>query len=670
MRKAKINIILPLILLLISVISFSTIINATNSDQNNIEIPKLSSDSTYSNFDYLIDSYDVNIIVNEDNSFAITEKIGAYFNYPKHGIFRKIPLRNKVERLDGTESNNRVKISEIAVNNNFTTSVENNFKIIKIGDADVTLTGAQNYLINYVYDIGKDTGKNYDEFYFNIIGSEWDTVIGGITFSITMPKEFDPSMLGFSRGWVGSRDNTGINYNVKGNIVTGNYNGILNPGEALTVRLQLPEGYFVYTGEKPDIYLFLSFVLPVLFALLSILLWLKYGKDKRVIETVEFYPPEGFNSAEIGFLYKGKAESNDAISLLIYLANKGYIKISEIERNALFIKSKSFKLTKLKDYDGVNDNERLFLNDLFKTIKRPTVVDLGRLFKSLINKTENESVINDVYENKNEVEAEDLKNSFYLTLNKIVTSLNSKENRHKIFESNSLGKGFIAVLMIVIIYLVITVKPVIEYGDVTMLPFALIFPGIGFTVLSALIFGRTPLPLKLFGFVWGMGFGGIPWIFMVLPSLLANPLYLMAYLIGLVCIFIIVMMFMIMPKRSEYGNELLGKIKGFKTFLETAEKSKLEALVFNDPTYFYNILPYTYVLGVSDKWIKKFEVIALSAPDWYDNNSTFNMVAFSSFMNSTMTTATTMMSSSPSSGGSSGGGSSGGGSGGGGGGSW
>ena len=268
------------------------------------------------------------------------------------------------------------------------------------------------------------------------------------------------------------------------------------------------------------------------------------------------------------------------------------------------------------------------------------------------------------------MEAEDLKNSFYLTLNKIVTSLNSKENRHKIFESNSLGKGFIAVLMIVIIYLVITVKPVIEYGDVTMLPFALIFPGIGFTVLSALIFGRTPLPLKLFGFVWGMGFVGIPWIFMFLPSLLANPLYLMAYLIGLVCIFIIVMMFMIMPKRSEYGNELLGKIKGFKTFLETAEKSKLEALVFNDPTYFYNILPYTYVLGVSDKWIKKFEVIALSAPDWYDNNSTFNMVAFSSFMNSTMTTATTMMSSSPSSGGSSGGGSSGGGSGGGGGGSW
>ena len=114
----------------------------------------------------------------------------------------------------------------------------------------------------------------------------------------------------------------------------------------------------------------------------------------------------------------------------------------------------------------------------------------------------------------------------------------------------------------------------------------------------------------------------------------------------------------------------MGKIKGFKNFLETAEKPKLEQLVWQDPAYFYNILPYTYVLGVSDKWIKKFEVIALQPPDWYAGSTAFNMVTFGSFMNSTMTSASTAMSSSPSSSGGSGGGSSGGGSGGGGGGSW
>lgn len=30
-------------------------------------------------------------------------------------------------------------------------------------------------------------------------------------------------------------------------------------------------------------------------------------------------------------------------------------------------------------------------------------------------------------------------------------------------------------------------------------------------------------------------------------------------------------------------------------------------MVTNNPICFYDILPYTYVLGISDKWIKKFE---------------------------------------------------------------
>ena len=131
-----------------------------------------------------------------------------------------------------------------------------------------------------------------------------------------------------------------------------------------------------------------------------------------------------------------------------------------------------------------------------------------------------------------------------------------------------------------------------------------------------------------------------------------------------------------LPKRTHYGNEILGKLRGFKNFLETAEKDKLETMVMQNPTYFYDILPYTYVLGVSDKWIKKFESISLQAPSWYEGTDTFDIVSFGSFINSAMSSAESAMSSNPasesggSSGGSSGGGSSGGGSGGGGGSSW
>lgn len=670
MRKSKTNATILLILILICIATFPTIAFAEGIDPN--DRPILSENSAYSSYAYLLDSYDVNITVNQNNTFYIIETIDAYFNSPRHGIYRTIPLQNRVERLDGTISNNRVKISDIRVDETYSTSIEAGEQVIKIGDADTTLIGAKSYTISYLYDIGKDTGKNYDEFYFNLIGEDWDTAVGAITFTITMPKAFDGSKVGFSRGPVGSQESSGIDYQVVGNVISGSYNGVLNAGEALTVRVELPEGYFVNARNKFDLFLVFSFLFPILFVLVSIVLWIRFGKDKKVIETVEFYPPDGFNSAEIGFLYKGKAESNDVISLLIYLANKEYIKISEIEEHSLFVKSKSFKLTKLKDYDGNNENERLFLNDLFRTARKPVIADLAGLIKIFKNIKSAQNIEANIYEPRNEVTSEELKNSFYLTLNKIIASLNRKENKEKIFEKNSLGKGFMAVLMIVSIYLLITVKPVVEYGDAAFLPFALLFPGIGFTVLFGMVFGKTKLPIKLFGFVWGMGFGGIPWATMVLPALLADPMYLVAYITGLVCVFILVMMFKFMPKRTTYGNELLGKIRGFKTFLETAEKPKLEALVFQDPAYFYNILPFTYVLGVSDKWIEKFEVIALSPPDWYDSNTAFNMTTFGVFMNSTMTTASAVMSASPSGSGSgsSGGGSSGGGSGGGGGGSW
>ena len=202
----------------------------------------------YNSYDYVIDKYDINVKVNENNTFDVIETIDTYFNIPKHGIFRTIPLKNTVKRLDGTTSTNRVQIRNVSVNAENSISKESGNYKIKIGSARETLTGSQEYVIKYTYNLGKDSVKSYDELYYNIIGNQWDTVIGNITFSITMPKEFDSSKLGFSSGSVGSTDNSKINYNVSGNTITGSYNGILLENEALTVRCELPEGYFVGAG--------------------------------------------------------------------------------------------------------------------------------------------------------------------------------------------------------------------------------------------------------------------------------------------------------------------------------------------------------------------------------------------------------------------------------------
>lgn len=630
--------------------------------------------SQYDNYDYILNSYDINMIVNENNTFQITEKIGAYFNIDKHGIFRKIPLRNIVTRLDGTTSSNRAKISDISVSDNYSLHNENGYKVIKIGDENYTMTGQKSYTISYLYNLGKDTGKEYDELYFNLIGDEWDTSISNITFTITMPKEFDKAKLGFSSGKIGSIDSSNVIFDVNDNIITGKLNGTLNPGEALTIRLELPEGYFVGASNNLDLMMIISIILPISFVVLAYLIWRKFGKDDQVVETVEFYPPQGFNSLEVGFLYKGKAENQDVISLIVYLANKGYIKISEYEEKALLSTSQGFKITKLREYDGNNINELVFLNGLFS--KKPTI----SLFDS------NNDTCNN---NANEVTSVDLYNNFYITMNKILSNINSKENKRKIFEKTASSKTIFIVLMIIATYCLITIPPIFAYGEPSILLFALLFPGIGFTVMFKMLFGETQtiyvngnptnssIGTKLFGLFWGGMFGGMPWAFMVLPALLQDYIYVVIYIIGLLCVIGLIICLKYLPKRTPYGNQMLGKLKGFKNFLETAEKDKLEAMVMQEPSYFYNILPYTYVLGVSDKWIKKFELILLQAPSWYDSPTGFNAVTFGSFMNNTMTVAESSMSSSPSSssggssgGGSSGGGSSGGGSGGGGGGSW
>jgi len=618
------------------------------------------------NGEYSLTKYHVDIVVNENNSFQITEQIRAHFHVRRHGIIRAIPLRNEVVRLDGTRSHTRVRISDIHVEGDmYEVYVSGKNREIQIGDPDRTITGSKDYVITYLYNMGKDRGGDYDELYFNIIGTEWDTSIDSISFTITLPKVFDASVLGFSSGALGATDNDNVHYKVYGTVIEGSYSGQLSAGEALTLRLELPEGYFVNASvNQLDTMMQLSFVLPLLFMLLTFSLWFVYGRDDRVIDPVEFYPPKGYNSAETGFLYKGKADTQDVVSLLIYLANKGYIKITETREKALFSTVDGFRITKLRDYDGNNPNERLFLKGLFKL--KPSAHD--------------EASANEV----TEVSLEDLKDNFYLTLNAITSNMNKRENRESIFEKDSLNKRWPVVLMGIAAFLLITVRPVFEYhGDPFILLF-LLFPAVGFLILFQALFSdafktitvngvpTTKRSVSLsFGLTFGLLFGGVPFAFIVLPALLLEPAYWMAFLSGISCIVVMLFFDKYMKKRTPLGNELLGQIKGFKRFLETVEKHKLEQCVRQDPNYFYNILPFTYVLGISNTWIKKFESIAIKQPDWYAGSGVFNHASFGRFIDTSMISASSAMASSPSSSSSSsGGGSSGRGSGGGGGRSW
>lgn len=598
--------------------------------------------------DYDITKYDVEIVVDEHNKYSIKENIDTYFNVSKHGIIRRIPLYNNIIRQDGTRERNRVLISNVHVNEEFASSRENYNYVLKIGSADKTLIGKHSYSISYDYDIGLDKNNKYDELYFNIIGTEWDTNISNVTFKITMPKEFDASKLGFSYGQYGYSNTDNISYDVDGNVITGSFDRTLLAGEGLNVRLELPEGYFIRKSVSSNLLECWYYIIPILGVIVAYVVWKKYGKDDQVVDVVSFYPPENMNSLDVAFAKKGSVNSNDAVSLLVYLASKGYIKIVEDK------KSKSrFTIQKVKEYDGNNKEEELFFRGLFKKVW-------------------------------DSISSDELNESFYLTINSILTKKNSTANRKEIFNSKSSNKRYILFLFMLITSSLSTIIPALGYklSDVIFSIIICNLIGIVALIIVGIIYDNNCTKKGLnsalgFAFFFVLALAVANFTIIGFEYIYYDTVYLIGFILCMVCTYLIYFFYLIVTKRTEYGNKVLGEVNGFKKFLETAEKDKLESLVHDDPSYFYNILPYAYVLGVSDAWIKQFEGIAIAPPDWYESADTFDYYRFNRSLNRTIHSASRVMNSVPQSsggsssgGGFSGGGFSGGGSGGGGGSSW
>ena len=81
----------------------------------------------------------------------------------------------------------------------------------------------------------------------------------------------------------------------------------------------------------------------------------------------------------------------------------------------------------------------------------------------------------------------------------------------------------------------------------------------------------------------------------------------------------VLFLFFIYPFLEQYtkkGRECLGKLRGLRQYILVAEKDRIEMLAGENPEDFYHVLPYAYVLGVSDVYLKKFEDVPIQDPSW------------------------------------------------------
>jgi uncharacterized membrane protein YgcG len=72
-----------------------------------------------------------------------------------------------------------------------------------------------------------------------------------------------------------------------------------------------------------------------------------------------------------------------------------------------------------------------------------------------------------------------------------------------------------------------------------------------------------------------------------------------------------------MLKKNEYGVKLYQQVLGFKMFVKSAEKDRIERLLKDDPDYFEKTLPYAMIFGYAKEWSSKFDGLLLEPPKWY-----------------------------------------------------
>jgi uncharacterized membrane protein YgcG len=596
-----------------------------------------------------ITSYDVSAVVSENNVYDVTETINVHFNMERHGIYREIPVNSEITReaADGERITTRVPSSVWDINVqgwDYSVDTGGDMVTIKIGSADKWLSGDQTYKISYKIGFGDDGVNRFDEAYFNIIGTDWEAPIQKATFSVTLPKPFE-NKPGFSTGYQSSTgyDPGVFKYEVSGNTISGEIQRELNPYEGVTMRLELPQGYFkVPDARIPD---WIAMGVMALLAAVSVILFLMYGRDDKPVETVEFYAPDGLNSAEVGYIIDGVVDNRDVVSLIVYWADKGYLSIKELSKG-------KFELTKLKDMGPEAKAFELHMFDgLFR--KGPSITTTQ------------------------------LNNKFYKTFEstKSMVKMSFASHEREVFTQKSLSvMPWVTLLscLPVIIAVVLGFSRMGEGGMFALLAgiplgLALLIPQYIVINLMRAWRGVKNAGLKLFIVLIFWALFAVLLVIITLGNSYEKAMPFTAIaasgIIGLCAVFI--------RKRTPQGVEWAGKIIGLRNFIATAESDRLQTLVNENPHYFYNVLPYAYVLGITDMWIKNFEGIALQPPQWYYGQGPFTPILFAASFNNAMTTMSSHMTSSPSSSGSggggggfSGGGFSGGGGGGGGGGSW
>lgn len=374
------------------------------------------------------------IKINADGTVDISEQIQYDFGADwKHGIFRPIPKTKT--NLDG----DRFKMTFGGFSVTDSNGEPYQFKdestakevVLKIGDPDNTITGVNTYVINYKVSGALTYFEDHDELFWNITGTEWPVPIDKASTTIILPEVLPSDDIGAVcyTGSAGS-DAQNCEISLSGKELAIAATTEFQPKEGMTIAVSFPKGLIAQLEaqkDTPDFMTSLFYVLFVIaslawFIFLPLYIFIKWfrgrlnTKRKQRVVAAWFDPPKHndktfFTPAETGPLLDKNVDHKDITATIIYLAQRGYLKIHVEKKSVLGIKKDNVKFEKLKDFDGgLSSMEKTLLTGIFsdgslveaKSLKNSTVFaqalrdfkkDIGKwlqtegLFEGDINKT-------------------------------------------------------------------------------------------------------------------------------------------------------------------------------------------------------------------------------------------------------------------------------------------
>lgn len=527
---------------------------------------------------FTIKNYDIHVRVDASGVFHVKEIIDVAFTEPRHGIFRTIP-----RRYDVGGENLSIKISHVEVENwPMTTSFDFNTTTFKIGDPDALVEGAQRYSIQYEVKHAWLFQKDHTEFYWNLVGTEWQVPIESVQYAVQFEwqPELTPEDYKLFTGYAGSTGQDATLEEANGTL-RGKSTRIFEPGEGITLAVRLP----VDAVPRPTLgqtllwkYGLLSIPISLIAAVFGI--WMRLGKDEEPVIMVEYYPPPEVTPSEAGAFLDDKVHNRDLTALLPYWAAEGFIEIREVEEKVLLIFDKTdYEFIRLKQLPAERPNYEV------------------EVFKSLFSKGSH-------------VRLSSLKDSFYTTMKSAGSKLQKAVHAREVYTASSIKR----------------------YRFMPL-----------FFILG---FAGAPIALFLHQIEAAIGFviAGIFGVLMQRPIL----------------------------KRTKKGQDLYKHLKGFRMFIDKADRPRLERLLEEDHSYFEKTLPYAIAFGMATEWSKKFDGLFSAPPTWYFSTrpQAASFGTFAEEFSHSMKQVESVFTSAPKSSSSGSGGSSGGGFGGGGGGSW